>query len=250
MGAKWPAWRAKGSFHSQPPMQCSPPDAPTISSAWRSPKSVCRARSCALPGLTTGYGPSHQATEDLAICGMPNSTVIDPCDALDVEQAVPAIVAHDGPVYLRLLRGGVPIGLDEYDYKFDIGMAKFLRDGADVLVISSGLMTMRALEAAKHLEADRIGVAVLHCPTISCLMRRQFSRPAQRRDAWSSLPRIIPSTAARRSDRRVADAVRRASGVQADRPARRVPRCRRAADVARPLRTSSGEVAKVIREWV
>ena len=61
---------------------------------------------CALPGLTTGYGPSHQATEDLAIFrGMPNLTVIDPCDALDVEQAVPAIVAHDGPVYMRLLRG-------------------------------------------------------------------------------------------------------------------------------------------------
>ena len=50
---------------------------------------------CALPGLTTGYGPSHQATEDLAIFrGMPNLTMIDPCDALDVEQAVPAIAAH------------------------------------------------------------------------------------------------------------------------------------------------------------
>ena len=40
-------------------------------------------------------------------------TVIDPCDALDVEQAVPAIVAHDGPVYMRLLRGAVPLVLDE-----------------------------------------------------------------------------------------------------------------------------------------
>lgn len=125
---------------------------------------------CALPGLTTGYGPSHQATEDLAIFrGMPNLTVIDPCDALDVEQAVPAIVAHDGPVYMRLLRGAVPLVLDEYDYKFELGKAKFLREGADVLVISSGLMTMRALEAAKQLEADRIGVAVLHCPTIKPL---------------------------------------------------------------------------------
>ncbi len=47
---------------------------------------------CALPGLTTGYGPSHQATEDIAIFrGMPNLTIIDPCDALEIEQAVPAI---------------------------------------------------------------------------------------------------------------------------------------------------------------
>ena len=32
----------------------------------------------ALPGLTTGYGPSHQATEDLAILrGCPNLTIVD-----------------------------------------------------------------------------------------------------------------------------------------------------------------------------
>ena len=43
---------------------------------------------CALPGLTTGYGPSHQATEDIAIFrGMPNLTIVDPCDALEIEQA-------------------------------------------------------------------------------------------------------------------------------------------------------------------
>ena len=45
---------------------------------------------CALPGLTTGYGPSHQATEDIAIFrGMPDLTIVDPCDALDIEQATP-----------------------------------------------------------------------------------------------------------------------------------------------------------------
>ncbi len=125
---------------------------------------------CALPGLTTGYGPSHQATEDLAIFrGLPNMTIVDPCDALDIEQATAAIAAHDGPVYMRLLRGAVPLVLDEYDYTFELGKAKMLRDGADVLFISSGLMTMRALEAAKALAADRIDVGVLHCPTIKPL---------------------------------------------------------------------------------
>jgi transketolase len=125
---------------------------------------------CALPGLTTGYGPSHQATEDLAIFrGMPNLTIVDPCDALDIEQAVPAIAAHEGPVYMRLLRGSVPLVLDEYDYRFQLGRAALLRDGADVLIISSGLMTMRALEAATALRADRIDAAVLHVPTIKPL---------------------------------------------------------------------------------
>lgn len=136
---------------------------------------------CALPGLTTGYGPSHQAAEDLALMrAMPNMTVIDPCDAIDIEQMVPAIAAHNGPVYARLLRGNVPVVLDQYDYKFELGKAKLLRDGAEVLVISSGIMTMRALEVARALEADRVGVAVLHVPTIKPLDTATILREAKR----------------------------------------------------------------------
>lgn len=125
---------------------------------------------CGLPGLTTGYGPSHQATDDLAIFrAMPNLMVIDPCDALEIEQAVPAIAAHQGPVYMRLLRGNVPLVLDRYDYRFQLGKAQVVRPGRDVLVVSTGLMTMRALEAAEALAADGVDVSVLHVPTIKPL---------------------------------------------------------------------------------
>lgn len=124
----------------------------------------------ALPGLTTGYGPSHQATEDIALMrGIPNLTIIDSCDALDTEQAVAAAADHNGPVYMRLLRGKVPLVLDEYDYQFELGKAKLLQDGRDVLLISSGIMTMRALETAKALAHDKVDAAVLHVPTIKPL---------------------------------------------------------------------------------
>ncbi|MGD6756629.1 transketolase family protein [Streptomyces sp. BH105] len=124
----------------------------------------------ALPGLTTGYGPSHQATEDLAILrACPNLTIVDPCDSVDIEQAVPALAAHSGPTYLRLLRGKVPTVLDEYDYRFELGKAAELRGGRDVLFISTGLMTMRALQAARRLETDHVDAAVLHVPTIKPL---------------------------------------------------------------------------------
>ncbi|WPB58461.1 transketolase family protein [Xylophilus sp. GOD-11R] len=124
----------------------------------------------ALPGLTTGYGPSHQATEDLAMMrAIPNMTVIDPCDALDTEQCVAAIAQTHGPVYMRLSRGRVPVVLDEYGYTFKLGRAQLLRDGRDVLVIASGLMTMRALEVASRLARDAIDVGVLHVPTIKPL---------------------------------------------------------------------------------
>jgi transketolase len=125
---------------------------------------------CALPGLTTGYGPSHQATDDLAIFrAVPGLIIIDPCDAVDIELATAAAAAHDGPVYMRLLRGKVPVVLDEYDYRFEIGKAALLRDGADVLFVSSGLMTKRALEACKGLASDKIDAGVLHVATIKPL---------------------------------------------------------------------------------
>src|SRR5690242_4098477 len=136
---------------------------------------------CALPGLTTGYGPSHQATEDIAIFrGVPNLTIVDPCDALEIEQAVPAIAAHCGPVYMRLLRGQVPLVLDEYGYKFELGKAKLLRDGREAIIVSSGFMTMRSLEVAEAVRGDGIDVGVLHVPTIKPLDEEAIVREASR----------------------------------------------------------------------
>ncbi|WP_208325223.1 transketolase C-terminal domain-containing protein [Neorhizobium sp. R1-B] len=127
---------------------------------------------CALPGLTTGYGPSHQATEDLAIFrGLPNMTLIDPCDADDILGMIPQMIAHDGPIYSRLLRGKVPSVIKKHkpDYRFQLGKAQMIREGKDVLVISTGVMTMRALDAAVKLADDKVDVALLHCPTIKPL---------------------------------------------------------------------------------
>lgn len=136
---------------------------------------------CALPGLTTGYGPSHQATEDLAIMrAMPNMTVVDPCDAIDVAGATRAMMDHEGPAYMRLLRGKVPKVLDVYDYNFVLGRAKLLCEGKDLLIISSGIMTMRALDAAKFLAKEGVGIAVLHSPTIKPLDQETIIREVQK----------------------------------------------------------------------
>ena len=111
---------------------------------------------------------------------IPGLTIIDPCDALDIEQAVPAMAAHKGPVYLRLLRGQVPLVLDEYGYKFELGKAKLLRDGRDVLIISSGIMTMRALEVASQMQGGSADIGVLHVPTIKPLDEETILREAAR----------------------------------------------------------------------
>ena len=163
---------------------------------------------CALPGLTTGYGPSHQACEDLALMrAMPGMTVIDPCDAHEIAQIVPAMADHAGPVYLRLLRGQVPLVLDEYGYRFQWGRAQMLRDGADALVVSTGLMTMRALEAASRLAREQVGVGVLHVPMLKPLdeatILREMDRPgrlvivAENHSAVGGLGEAVASAAMR-----------------------------------------------------
>jgi transketolase len=78
-----------------------------------------------------------------------------------------------------LLRGAVPTVLDEYDYRFELGKAAELRTGRDVVLISTGLMTMRALQAAARLEADHVDVAVLHVPTIKPLDTEAILRVAR-----------------------------------------------------------------------
>jgi transketolase len=119
-----------------------------------------------LPGLTTGYGGTHQAIEDLALMRMiPGLTIIDPCDATEIEAATVVIANHPGPVYMRLLRGAVPVVLDP-SYRFEIGKAVKLREGNDVGIISTGFMTERALDAAETLAKRGISAAVLHVPTI------------------------------------------------------------------------------------
>ena len=69
--------------------------------------------------------------------------------------------------------------LDEYGYRFQLGKAAELRTGRDVVIISTGLMTMRALQAAARLEADHVDVAVLHVPTIKPLDREAILRAAR-----------------------------------------------------------------------
>jgi transketolase len=97
---------------------------------------------------------------------VPGLTVIDPCDATDIAKATAAMAEHDGPVYMRLLRGKVPVVLDPATYRFAIGKAARLRDGKDVAIIATGLMTERALDAAVALARRGIDAGVLHVPTL------------------------------------------------------------------------------------
>ncbi len=123
-----------------------------------------------IPGLTSRLGPTHQAIDDLALMRtLPSMTVIDPADATEITQLVPAIAEYDGPVYVRMMRREVPVLFDPQAYKFEIGKAVQLAGGKDVLLVTTGMMLSNTLKAAKALEDQGIQASVLHCPTVKPL---------------------------------------------------------------------------------
>ncbi len=118
-------------------------------------------------GLTVGEdGASHQALEDLAlICSLPGFTVIVPADALETAQAIRAVAAYQGPCYVRLVRGKLPVLLDD-TYHFEIGKAATLREGKDAAIVAIGTMVAPALEAATTLAKEGIECRVLNMSTL------------------------------------------------------------------------------------
>ncbi len=123
-----------------------------------------------IPGLTSRLGPTHQAIEDLSLMRtLPGMTVLDPADATEITQMVPAMAEHSGPVYARMMRREVTALLNPARYRFRIGQAVVLRTGGDVLLVTTGLMLAPTLAAAAALAAGGISAAVLHCPTVKPL---------------------------------------------------------------------------------
>jgi transketolase len=121
----------------------------------------------AYTGLLTGFtGKTHQDVEDLAIMrAMPGMTVIAPGDAAECASAVRWATTTPGPVYLRLARDAGP-DLFDASYRFEVGRVIRLRDGSDVLIVSTGTQSARCLAAAEILASMGIAAGVLHVPCL------------------------------------------------------------------------------------
>lgn len=121
-------------------------------------------------GITTGGdGASHQSVEDIAIArSFANMTVIVPGDYEESKQATKAAARFQGPVYLRFERDVYPV-VKEIHGKFEIGRAKLLRKGADLTIITTGIMVSEGLIAADKLGEEGYTVRLLHMPTVKPL---------------------------------------------------------------------------------
>lgn len=131
-------------------------------------------------GIPTGKaGATHQSVEDIAVMrAMPNMTVICASDAQETRQAVFRITEFEGPVYLRTVRCPVPVIFDE-NYKFEIGKSYILHEGDDITIISTGMMTPKALQAVCELEKKKIYVRLIHMPTIKPIDRNAIVKASK-----------------------------------------------------------------------
>lgn len=121
----------------------------------------------ALPGIYSTFGPTHQGIDDLAhMRALPNMTVIDPCDNVELQEAAEAAVEYEGPVYLRELLGRETEDVDRGDHHFEIGPAQLLCEGTDVGIIASGIMVRRAQDAVATLAERGVSAALLKVSTI------------------------------------------------------------------------------------
>ena len=118
-------------------------------------------------GITVGPdGASHQTFEDLALMRtIPGMTVVNPCDAVSAKALLRQVVDMNGPAYVRLGRAAVPVFYEDTS-AIKLGKGNMLRDGGDVTIISTGIMTPAAMEAAEHLASEGIDARVVDMHTL------------------------------------------------------------------------------------
>lgn len=124
-----------------------------------------------LVGLSAGFGlqfmgNTHYAIEDMALMrSIPGITIFSPADALETVKAFDAALALDGPCYIRLTGSDRQLVYKE-DYKYNLTKANLLKEGKDVVLLSTGSMVASSLAVASELEEIlhvNVGCVDLHC---------------------------------------------------------------------------------------
>lgn len=108
-------------------------------------------------GMGTGYGyasdgPTHHIIDDVALMrALPNMTIWSPSDCFSLAMSIQHSYRDGTPAYLRFDK---QLFTPVYDvpFAFDLDMS-VLREGKDVVFVTTSIMTSRALEIANKLES-------------------------------------------------------------------------------------------------
>jgi len=117
-----------------------------------------------VPGVTSPAGATHQAIDDIGVMRtVPNMTILECGDAVDVESMFSVMEEVDGPVYARILRGEIP---RLFKMPMKLGESRILGEGKDIVLLSSGVCTEEAMRAVAALEKKGISVQHMH---VTCM---------------------------------------------------------------------------------
>ena len=119
-----------------------------------------------VPGITTPGGVTHQSNNDVGVLRtVPNMAIFDIGDATEIEGVLDLAYEYNGPVFIRMLRKEVP-RLFPASEPMQFNRARVLREGSDVLILSSSICTEEALRATAALEKHGVSVQHMHVSTL------------------------------------------------------------------------------------
>ena len=136
------------------------------------------------PGISAELnGGTHMSFEDVGVLrSIPDLVIFEPVDEVQLAAAMPVLNDYDGPVYIRLFRKSLPKIFGD-GYKFDLFKADTIREGKDLTIFSTGLLTADTLEAAEQLAAEGVSVEVVNVHTIKPIDRETVIASARRTGA-------------------------------------------------------------------
>ncbi len=121
-------------------------------------------------GLTAAGGPTHNCVCDLALYrAIPNLLIVVPADAGQCIKAIRASMTYEGPMIIRINRGGSPDVYADSHYDFQFGKAIETTAGSDVTIISTGSSVYWSMMASKQLQKENISARVIDMHTIKPL---------------------------------------------------------------------------------
>ena len=124
-------------------------------------------------GLSQGFaGNTHYTIEDLAVMrSIPNITIMSPADCASAVKQFELARKAEGAVYMRLTGNlNCPMVYKE-ETDFEIGKAKLLKEGSDVVIYAVGTMVSAALKAATLLEEKGVSATVYDMFTLKPIDR-------------------------------------------------------------------------------
>ena len=136
------------------------------------------------PGISAELnGGTHMSMEDIGVIrSIPGMVIFEPVDEVQLRAAMPVLNDYDGPVYVRLFRKEQPVIFND-DYKFDLFKADTIKEGKDLTIFVSGMLTADVVEAAKLLSEEGVDAEVINVHTIKPIDRETVIASARKTGA-------------------------------------------------------------------